>query len=279
VAEGEGADKGVKLTDNGIISSRPPDGRRFKVGVTIHPQQCTITELRDAWRRANALGVDSIWFWDHFFPLYGDPEGNQFECWSLLAAAAIDTSAPQIGPMVSAVGYRNPDLLAYMAGTIDQLAGGRFVLGIGAGWFERDYVEFGYEFGEARDRVRSLREALPRIRSRITKLKPGPVGAMPILIGGGGEKVTLKLVAKYAQMWNYIGSPQEYARKSALLDIYCRAIGRDPNEIERTANVAAVSASEIGAWIDAGAQHVVLKFAHPFDTNVVEAVLKVSRTG
>src|SRR2546429_3402273 len=69
--------------------------RRFKVGVTIHPQQCTINELRDAWRRADALGVDSIWFWDHFFPLYGDPEGNQFECWSLLAAAAVDTRSEE----------------------------------------------------------------------------------------------------------------------------------------------------------------------------------------
>src|SRR2546422_4843476 len=172
--------------------------RRFKVGVTIHPQQCTITELRDAWRRTDALGVDSIWFWDHFFPLYGDPEGNQFECWSLLAAAAVDTKAPQIGPMVSAIGYRNPDLIAYQAGTIDQLSGGRFVLGLGAGWFARDYEEYGFPFGEARDRLRTLKAALPRIKERIAKLKPGPAGPMPILIGGGGEKVTLRLLPPHA---------------------------------------------------------------------------------
>ena len=90
-------------------------GRPFKVGVTIHPQQCTISELRDAWRRADDLGVDSIWFWDHFYPLYGDPEGNQFECWSLLAAASVDTRAPQIGPMVTCIGYRNPDLFTFAA--------------------------------------------------------------------------------------------------------------------------------------------------------------------
>src|ERR1700694_4756130 len=181
--------------------------KRFKVGVTIHPQQCTIRELRDAWLRADELGVDSIWFWDHFYPLYGNPEGNQFESWSLLAAAAIDTRAPQIGPMVTSVGYRNPDLIAYMAGAIDQLSGGRFVLGIGAGWFERDYSEYGYEFGEARDRVRLLKEVLPVLQRRIDRLKPGPAGKMPILIGGGGEQVTLRLVAEHAQMWNALGSP------------------------------------------------------------------------
>ena len=258
----------------------PPttDGeRRFKVGVTIHPQQCTITELRDAWRRADELGVNSIWFWDHFFPLYGDPEGNQFECWSLLAAAAIDTRAPQIGPMVSAIGYRNPDLIAYMAGTIDQLSGGRFVLGLGAGWFERDYTEYGFQFGEVRDRLRTLKQALPRIRARVDRLKPGPAGRMPILIGGGGEKVTLRLVAEHAQMWNALGSPDEYARKSEILDGYCRQIGRDPKEIERTANVTLRSEREIDQWLEAGLQHFVLRLAKPFDTKQLEKVLKLSR--
>src|ERR1700676_5335678 len=167
--------------------------RPFKVGVTIHPQQCTIQELRDAWRRADELGVDSIWFWDHFYPLGGDPEGNQFECWSLLAAAALATRAPQIGPMLTCIGYRNPDLLAYMAGTVDQLSGERLVLGLGAGWFELDYAEFGYRFGEARDRVRDLKEALPRIKHRLARSTRAPAGALPILLGGGGEKVTLRL--------------------------------------------------------------------------------------
>ena len=255
-----------------------PEEKRFKVGVTIHPQQCSIDELRDAWRRADDLGVDSIWFWDHFFPLYGDSEGNQFECWSLLAAAAIETKAPQIGPMVTSVGYRNPDLIAYMAGTIDRLSGGRFVLGIGAGWFERDYEEFGYEFGETRDRLRALKEALPRIKARIAKLKPGPAGRLPILIGGGGEKVTLRLVAEHAQMWNAVGSPQEYAHKSKVLDEWCRKIGRDPKEIERTANVTVSSPKEIKEWLDVGLQHFVLRLVHPFDMKALARVLKESRS-
>ena len=251
------------------------ESKRFKVGVTIHPQQCTIQELRDAWRRADGLGVDSIWFWDHFFPLYGNPNGNQFECWSLLAACALDTRAPQIGPMVSCAGYRNPDLLAYVAGTVDQLSGGRLVLGLGAGWFERDYEEFGYDFGETRDRVRLLREALPRIKRRIGKLKPGPAGKMPILIGGSGEKVMLRLVAEHAQMWNTLGSVHEFARKSAILDDWCGRVGRDPKEIERTANIPALTGKEVEEWLGAGLQHFVLRMAHPFGTKDVERMIKL----
>jgi probable F420-dependent oxidoreductase len=248
--------------------------RPFKVGVTIHPQQCTIQQLRDAWRRVDELGVDSIWFWDHFFPLYGNPAGNHFECWSLLAAAALDTRAPQIGPMVTCVGYRNPDMLASIAATVDQLSGGRLVLGLGAGWFERDYAEYGYDFGEARDRVRLLKEALPWIRDRIKKLHPGPAGPMPILVAGGGEQVMLRLVAQHAQMWNSIASVEEYARKSELLDHYCERIGRDPKEIERTANVGGLTPRVLGRWLDAGLQHFILRIAYPFETKDLERVLR-----
>jgi probable F420-dependent oxidoreductase len=248
--------------------------RPFKVGVTIHPQQCTIQELRDAWRRVDELGVDSIWFWDHFFPLYGNPNGNHFECWSLLAAAAIDTRAPQIGPMVTCVGYRNPDMLASIAATVDQLSGGRLVLGLGAGWFARDYAEYGYEFGQARDRVRLFREAVPRIKRRVEKLKPGPAGRMPILIAGGGEQVMLRLVAEHAQMWNTIVSADEFVRKNSVLVEWCRRVGRDPGEIERTANVGGLTPKVLDQWLQAGLQHFILRLAHPFDTKELARVLK-----
>jgi len=253
-----------------VSSARP-----FKVGVTIHPQQCTIQQLRDAWRRADELGVDSIWFWDHFFPLYGNPNGNHFECWSLLAAAAVDTRVPQIGPMVTCIGYRNPDLLASIAATVDQLSGGRLVLGLGAGWFERDYDEYGYDFGEARDRVRTLREALPRIKQRISRLHPGPAGPMPILIAGSGEKVMLRLVAEHAQMWNTIGSAADFGRKTAVLDEWCAKLGRDPREIERTANVGGLTVKSVDDWLRVGLQHFVLRIAQPFDTRDLERVLKL----
>ncbi|HXN92151.1 MAG TPA: hypothetical protein VN906_11785, partial [Candidatus Sulfotelmatobacter sp.] len=135
--------------------------------------------------------------------------------------------------------------------------------------------EYGYEFGEARDRVRLLKEVLPRIKRRIDRLKPGPAGKMPILIGGGGEQVTLRLTAEHAQMWNGMGTPSQYAHKSAVLDEWCRRIGRDPKEIERTANVPAMSEKEVEQWLKVGLQHFVLRLAHPFGTKDLERILKL----
>jgi probable F420-dependent oxidoreductase len=251
---------------------------RFKVGVSLHPQQCSIAQLRAAWREADELGVDTLWTWDHFFPLYGDPDGPHFEGWSLLAAMAVDTSRARFGPLVTCNSYRNPDLLADMARTVDQLSGGRLILGLGAGWFERDYQEYDYEFGTAPGRLRALAQSLPRIKERLSRLNPPPAGPLPILIGGGGEKVTLRLVAEHADMWNTFGPLDNFSHKNQVLNEWCSRVGRDPAGIERTVMVKAHDIPNIDAYLDAGGQHFIIGAGQPFDLSPVRDLLDASRS-
>lgn len=250
---------------------------RFQVGCQFWPQHTTIADLRRAWREADALGVDSLWVWDHFFPLLGDPGGAHFEGWTLLAAMAADTERARLGTMVTGGGYRNPDLLADMARTVDQLSGGRLYLGIGAGWFERDYEEYGYDFGTGPSRVAALGEALPRIKARLAKLNPGPAGPLPILVGGGGEQVTLRLVATYADAWNGFGPPETYKHKMGVLDSWCERVGRDPAAIERTVGMNTPDELDrIDEFLEAGATHLILGTAHPFDLEPVRRLVELA---
>ena len=217
-----------------------------------------MTDLRTAWRAADAMGADFIWTWDHFFPLYGEPDGAHFEGWVTLAAMAADTATAQVGMLVTGNTYRNPELLADMARTLDHVSGGRACLGIGAGWFERDYDEYGYEFGTPGSRLRALEASLVRIRTRITALNPAPLGPLPIMIGGGGEKVTLRITARFADQWNTFGPPENFAHKNAVLDRWCTEVGRDPGEIERTVAIDASELDAAEAYLEAGADHLIL---------------------
>lgn len=241
----------------------------IEIGVQLHPQACDLADMRTAWKAADEMGADSIWVWDHFYPLYGDPDERHYEGWTLLAAMAVETSSARIGPMVGCNSYRNPELTADMARTIDHLSDGRFVLGIGSGWFERDYTEYGYEFGTARGRLDDLGSALPRMKDRIAKLNPAPVGDLPILIGGSGEKVTLRLVAEYADAWNTFGPPEHYAHKNAVLDEWCARLDRDPAEIERTVCIQPNEVEQADALVEAGATHVIVMVGSPFDLDCV----------
>ena len=249
----------------------------YKVGVHIRPQHTSVQAMRDAWRAADAMGVDSITLWDHFYPLSGDLGGTHFECWSLLAALACDTRHAQIGAIVSAVCYRNPDLLADMARTVDHLSGGRLILGLGAGNSERDHQEYGFVYGTPGERLRLLREAIKRIKGRLERLNPRPRGRLPLLIGGGGEQVTLKLVAEYADMSNTPGAPDVIRHKNHVIDEWCSRVGRNPAEIERTSNIPIGAIDHMQEYVDAGARRLQIQLDHPFDLTPVEAALKQRR--
>jgi len=235
--------------------------RAIRISVQLTPQHATYARMREAWIEADAIGVDTIFNWDHFYPLSGEADGLHFEAYTLLAAMAEVTSHAQIGSLVTCNSYRNPNLLADMARTIDHISGGRFVLGIGSGWAERDYFNYGYEFGTAASRLKDLKRDLPIIRDRWTKLNPGPMnGTIPILVGGGGEKVTLRIVAEHADTWHAWGDPETMARKSAILDDWCAKIGRNPAEIERSTGLG--NGKPIAENIAAAERHVANGVTH-----------------
>ena len=201
---------------------------------------------------AEELGYDSIWAYDHFHNTPTPEHEAVFECWTTLAALSQRTSRVRLGQMVGCAAYRNPGLLAKVTSNIDVMSGGRLDWGIGAGWYEQEFRGYGYPFPEPRDRIRLLRETVEVVRSMWTQpdtsyqgefftldgaqCDPKPLQSPhpPILIGGGGEQLTLRLVARLADRANFGGNPDEYAHKCDVLRRHCDEVGRDYDEIEKT---------------------------------------------
>jgi alkanesulfonate monooxygenase SsuD/methylene tetrahydromethanopterin reductase-like flavin-dependent oxidoreductase (luciferase family) len=229
-----------------------------KFGALCWNQYTDWPSLLQAGIRADELGYSSLWTWDHLYPIVGDSNGPNFEGWLTLTAWAARTEHVRIGLMVGANTFRNPALVAKMATTLDHISGGRAILGIGGAWFEEEHEAFGLEFGSGfPERLRWLGEALPIMRGMLDGTEPTAAGPhytsaatrnlpppiqkrLPICIGGAGEQVTLKLVARYADMSNFGGGIENVRRKEAVLLQHCEAVGRDPAQIERTTGIGTV---------------------------------------
>jgi F420-dependent oxidoreductase-like protein len=249
----------------------------MRFGAAFWVERTGWPELREAVLRAEAAGFDDLWIDDHLLADEGDWRDPKLEGWTTLAAGAAITTRPRLGLLVSANTLRNPGLTAKMVTTIDHVSGGRAILGIGAGWFEREHEAFGFDFGAGvGERLDRLVEAVPLIRRlldgeqvthdgrffafRDALCAPRPVQArLPILVGGAGPRKTLPLVARHADLWNTYGTPAEVAAADAILRAACEAAGRDTREIERTVNINLVirrdrEAAERAwsAWLDAG---------------------------
>lgn len=223
---------------------------RFGAGFWV--QRTGWPELRDAVLRAEAAGFDDIWIDDHLVADEGDWRDPKLEGWTTLAAIAAVTGRARLGHLVTANTLRNPGLVAKMATTIDHVSGGRAILGMGAGWFEREHQAFGFDYGAGTgERLDRLVEAVPLLRRlldgelvtyegrfyafRDALCAPRPVqDHLPILIGGSGPKKTIPLVARLADMWNAYGTPAQLAAADATLRAACDAVGRDAGTIERT---------------------------------------------
>ncbi len=233
---------------------------RLRIGFQVWAQFVSWDELMSAGRDLEQLGFDGLWSNDHLVPLAGSPdgvvgdlEGPIFEGWIVLAGWAAETTRIRLGCLVSGAGYRNPALLVKMATSLDHMSDGRMTLGLGAGWFEREHETFGFDLPPLKDRLDRLEDAAAIARGMLdggpvtqggrwyttmgARNDPPPVQRrLPLLIGGSGERRTLRIVARYADAWSADGGdPETLARKNAVLDDHCRAIGRDPASIRRTA--------------------------------------------
>lgn len=252
------------------------NARPVRVGVQLHPEHTSYQSFAEAVKRVEELGVDTIWNWDHFLPpLPDDHDGPHFEGWTLLTAMGTLTKRAKVGCLVTCNSYRNPALLSAMAKTVGHISDGRLILGIGAGWFEREYAEYGYEFGTAGSRLAALEQSLQIIKHRWEVDLPKPLRKIPILIGGSGEKVTLKIAAKYADIWHGFGDPEQLTHKIGVLNKWCAEVGRNLGEIEYCCGTQKdASEAERDAILKVGVTHLILRMGDPWDFKAIENLVK-----
>ncbi|SRR6266508_3501692 len=227
------------------------------LGVSLRPAYTSWPELRDYGLLVDELGYDSLWTSDHFMGSRDDLDAPTFECWQVLATWGALTRQTRVGPLVSGNTYRHPAVLANMAVTLDHITGGRAILGMGAAWFAAEHEAYGIRYGTVAQRLDWLEEAAAVVRSlldqprttlsgahyRLTDApcEPKPVQPrLPIMLGGGGERRTLRIVARYADLWNCFGSPETLVHKIAVLHRHCAEVGRDPTEILPTVSLVVV---------------------------------------
>jgi len=229
---------------------------RVKFGVQTGQGGYDYSALKRFWVEADRLGYHSAVLYDHFYSMSPPRTKDNLEAWTTVAVLASETENLRIGHLVLCNSYRHPSLLAKMASTLDVLSGGRLEFGIGAGWYEEEYREYGFPFPRASVRIRQLNESLQIIRKMWTEdratfrgkhytivdaicnPKPSQKPHPPILIGGGGEKLTLRVVARHADIWNFGWDmdPKGFGERVELLEAHCDSVGRDPEEIEKSHN-------------------------------------------
>ncbi len=251
-------------------------GHPIRVGLKLSPQATTIDDLRAIWRLADDAGLDHVWGFDHFAAIGGPPERPIFEGWMMLAAMAEATKKVRVGLLVTGNTYRHPGILAKMATTVDHLSGGRLEFGIGSSWAENEHTMLDLPFHTVAGRIRRLEEAVQvckllwteeranfegkfyRLIDAIHEPKPLQAPHPPIWIGGSGEQLTLRVAAKYADVWNPSGGggdPDEAARLSGVLDERCAEVGRDPAAIRRSVQLR-FDGSDHAAFLDKCRQFV-----------------------
>jgi F420-dependent oxidoreductase-like protein len=259
------------------------------------PQNTTWAQMLAVWQEADGIELfESGWLFDHFYPIAGDPAGPCLEGWAALAALAQATTRLRLGTLVTGIHYRHPAVLANMAAAIDVISGGRLELGIGAGWNVEESGAYGIELGTPRERSDRFEEACQVLIGLLSQeatdfsgryyqlagARNEPKGPQrphpPIVIGGSGERRTLRTAARYAQHWNFVGgTPEEFARKRDVLHAHCQEAGRDPKEITLSSHIrlegsdVAAAAASVAAFAEQGLDLAIVYLRPPLSPAIL----------